>query len=55
MKLRKLPDNEKSYEYQKRTLHLTFRGGPHGVMVKTLDCNIVVSEFILQSHYYVHF
>ena len=24
-------------------------------MVKALDCGIVVSEFELQSHYYVHF
>ena len=30
-------------------------GGPHGVMVKAMDCGIVVSEFVLQSHYYVHF
>ncbi len=28
---------------------------PHGVMVKAMDCRIVVSEFVLQSHYYVHF
>ena len=28
---------------------------PCGVMVKAMDCRIVVSEFILQSHYYVHF
>ena len=28
---------------------------PHSVMVKVLDCGIVVSEFELQSHYYVHF
>ena len=26
-----------------------------GVMVKAIDCGIVVSEFVLQSHYYVHF
>ena len=31
------------------------RGCPRGVMVKALDCVIVVSEFVLQSHYYVHF
>ena len=30
-------------------------GGPHGVMVKAMDCGIVVSEFVLQSRYYVHF
>ena len=28
---------------------------PHGVMVKVMDWGIVVSEFVLQSHYYVHF
>ena len=28
---------------------------PRGVMVKALDCRIVVSEFKLQSRYYVHF
>ena len=26
-----------------------------GVMVKVMDCGIVVSEFKLQSRYYVHF
>ena len=26
-----------------------------GVMVKAMDGGIVVSEFVLQSHYYVHF
>ena len=30
-------------------------GCPRGVMVKVMDCGIVVSEFILQSRYYVHF
>ena len=29
-------------------------GCPHGVMVKAMDSGIVVSEFILQSRYYVH-
>ena len=28
---------------------------PRGVMVKVIDCGIVVSEFVLQSRYYVHF
>ena len=31
------------------------RGCPHGVMVKAMDCGIVVSEFVLQSRYYIHF
>ena len=26
-----------------------------GVMVKAMDCGLVVSEFELQSRYYVHF
>ena len=30
-------------------------GGPRDVMVKVIDCGIVVSEFVLQSRYYVHF
>ena len=30
------------------------RGCPHGVMVKVLDCGIVVSKFELQSRYDVH-
>ena len=30
-------------------------GGPRGVMVKAMDCGIVVREFVLQSRYYVHF
>ena len=33
-----------------------YRGGyPRGIMVKAMDCGIVVSEFVLQSRYYVHF
>ena len=51
--LRKLPN----------LMHSTFtleriklgRGSPRGVMVKALDCGIIVSEFVLQSRYYVHF
>ena len=31
------------------------RGCPRGVMVKALDCGIVVSEFVFQSCYYVDF
>ena len=29
-------------------------GCPHGVMVKAMNCGIVVSELVLQSRYYVH-
>ena len=32
-----------------------FGGCPRGVMVKAMDCGIVVSEFVFQSRYYVHF
>ena len=28
---------------------------PRGVMVKVMNCGIVVREFVLQSRYYVHF
>ena len=32
------------------------RGGcPPGVMVKVMDCKIIVSDFVLQLRYYVHF
>ena len=30
-------------------------GCPCGVMVKAMDCGIVVSKFVLQLRYYVHF
>ena len=30
-------------------------GCPRGVMVKAMNCGIVVLEFVLQSRYYVHF
>ena len=33
---------------------LTTRECPRGVRVKAMDCGIVVSEFVLQSRYYVH-
>ena len=31
------------------------KGCPRGVMVKAMDCGIIVSEFVLQLRYYVHF
>ena len=34
---------------------MSLRGCPCGVMVKAMDCGIVICEFVLQSHYYVHF
>ena len=36
-------------------LTILVMGCPHGVMVKAMDCGIVVREFVLPSHYYVHF
>ena len=30
-------------------------GCSRGVVVKAMDCGTVVSEFVLQSRYYVHF
>ena len=30
-------------------------GCPRGVMVKAMDCGIVIREFVFQSRYYVHF
>ena len=36
-------------------IYLSVGGCPRGVMVKAMDCGIVVSEFVLQSRYYVHF
>ena len=38
-----------------RSFTSSFGGGPRGVMAKAMDCGIVVSEFVLQSRYYVHF
>ena len=38
-----------------RTPSNTFWGCPRGVLVKAMDCGIVVHEFVLQSRYYVHF
>ena len=32
-----------------------YGGCPRGVMVKAMDCGIVVSEFVIHSRYYVHF
>ena len=36
-------------------IQTTMGGCPRGVMVKAMDCGIVVSEFVFQSRYYVHF
>ena len=44
---------EQSREWSS-TLHYTF-GCPRGVMVKAMNCGIVVRKFVLQLCYYVHF
>ena len=36
-------------------ISLIHSGCPRGVMAIAMDCGIVVSEFVLQSRYYVHF
>ena len=38
-----------------RIYHDLLIGCPRGVMVKAMNCGIVVREFVLQSRYYVHF
>ena len=37
------------------SIYLSVGGCPRGVMVKAMDCGIVVREFVLQSCYYVNF
>ena len=34
---------------------IKMRGSPYGIMVNMLDCNILVSEFEPQSHFYAYF
>ena len=36
-------------------IYISWGGCPRGVMVKVIDCGIVVCKFVLQSRYYVHF
>ena len=45
-----------TFLYNDLILYLKYSWGcPRGVMVKAMDCGIVVREFVLQSRYYVHF
>ena len=50
---------DKQYTFSKGCYiqwHSLMPGGcPRGVMVKAIDCGIVVREFVLQSRYYVHY
>ena len=42
--------------YKPKEIDIYIVGGcPRGVMVKAMDCRIVVSEFVLQSRNYIHF
>ena len=51
-----LPNRVKMQTLADKVLASVFCGGcPRDVMVKAMDCEIVVREFVLQSCYYVHF
>ena len=50
--LTKISISVKYFKYIERIKEEVY---PRGVMVKSLDCGIVVSEFELQPSYYVHF
>ena len=41
--------------HNKEGVYIFYKGGARDVMVKAMDCWIVVSEFELQPRYYVHF
>ena len=41
--------------FRKEIVASVSRGSPNGVVASALDCDIVVSDFDLQSRYYVHF
>ena len=41
--------------YSTHLVYIYIEGCPRGVMVKAMDCGIVVREFVLQLRYYVHF
>ena len=48
------------YLYQFTHIYLSiylsiYQGSPYNVVANVLDCNIIVSEFKLHLHYYVHF
>ena len=43
------------YCYLTRIIIFNWGGYPCGVMVKVMGCAIIVSEFVLQLRYYVHF
>ena len=42
--------------YARNNVNKLYAGGcPRGVMIKAMECGIVVREFVLLSRYYVHF
>ena len=43
------------YTHDKDMWNVHRSGCPRVVMVKAMDCGIVVREFVLQLRYYVHF
>ena len=45
----------KGCEKINKYLDLARKGDPRSVMVKVMDCRIVISDFEFQSFYYVHF
>ena len=50
-----LTDNEKLPHTHTHTyIYIWGGGGPRGIMVKAMDCGIVIREFVFQSRYYVH-
>ena len=49
MKLNRTNTNEQTIKYK------VAGGCPRGIMVKVIDCGIIVREFVLQWCYYVHF
>ena len=48
-------DAARTHTHTHTHTHIDTEGCPRGVMVKAIDCRIVVSEFELQSRYCVHF
>ena len=55
IKREKHSSTSSSLSNKPRSQYSIFLGGPCGVMVKVVDCGIVIHEFILQSCYYIHF
>ena len=47
--------NDNDLRPERKTWTREVWGCPRGVMVKAMNCGIVVREFVLQSRYYVHF